>query len=83
LSNDVDLEELAGLTEGMVGSHVAFICKRAVMLAIAELINERQEKTPGKLVVSAAHFKAALDELRESEVPRKQAGRGHSSCEVS
>jgi transitional endoplasmic reticulum ATPase len=74
LSNDVDLDELAGLTEGMVGSHIAFICKRAVMLAIAELIHERQEKIPGKLVVSAAHFKAALQELRESEAPGAQDG---------
>ncbi|MBU3931340.1 MAG: AAA family ATPase, partial [Proteobacteria bacterium] len=74
LRSDVDLEELAGLTEGMVGSHIAFICKRAVTLAIAELINQRQEKTSGKLLVSAAHFKAALKELRESEAPRTQDG---------
>ena len=74
LRSDVDLEELAGLTEGMVGSHIAFICKRAVTLAIAELINQQQEKTSGKLLVSAAHFKAALKELRESEAPRTQDG---------
>ena len=74
LRSDVDLEELAGLTEGMVGSHIAFICKRAVTLAIAELINQHQEKTSGKLLVSAAHFKAALKELRESEAPRTQDG---------
>ncbi|MFH2074730.1 MAG: AAA family ATPase, partial [Pseudomonadota bacterium] len=74
LRSDVDLEELAGLTEGMVGSHIAFICKRAVTLAIAKLINQQQEKTSGKLLVSAAHFKAALKELRESEAPRTQDG---------
>jgi transitional endoplasmic reticulum ATPase len=74
LGSDVDIEELAGLTEGMVGSHIAFICKRAITLAIAELINQQQGKTSGKLLVSAAHFKAALKELRESEAPRTQDG---------
>jgi SpoVK/Ycf46/Vps4 family AAA+-type ATPase len=60
----VDIEELAGLTDGMVGSHIAFICKRATMLAIAELIHNKQGKNQKKLLVTAAHFKAALHELR-------------------
>lgn len=66
LGGDVDLEELARDTEGMVGSHIAFICKRAAMLAIADLIRE-QGKDCGKLLVSAAHFKTALQELNKSE----------------
>jgi transitional endoplasmic reticulum ATPase len=70
LSGDVDLEELASLTEGMVGSHIAFICKRAVMIAIAEIIHSSQAKTPDKLLVSAVHFKNALQELLEYETPR-------------
>jgi len=74
LADDVDLNDLASMTEGMAGSHIAFICKRAVMLAIAELIHGRLEKTPDALLVSAAHFKAALEELRENEAPRTQDG---------
>lgn len=66
LGGDVDLEELARDTEGMVGSHIAFICKRAAMLAIADLIRE-QGKDCGKLLVFAAHFKTALQELNKSE----------------
>ncbi len=77
LHRDVDLEELARLTEGMVGSHIAFICKRAVMMAIAEIIHSRQPKTPDKLLVSAAHFKEALQELLESEAPRTRNGVVH------
>ena len=74
LHGDVDLEELARLTEGMVGSHIAFICKRAVMMAIAEIIHSRQAKTAGNLLVSAAHFKEALQELLECEAPRTRDG---------
>ena len=70
MNGDVDLEELARLTEGMVGSHIAFICKRAVMMAIAEIIHSQQAKTPGKLLVSAAHFRDALQELQECEASR-------------
>jgi transitional endoplasmic reticulum ATPase len=71
LGSDVDLEELAGMTEGMVGSHLAFICKRAAMLAIAEIIHAQKGKNSGNLWVSAAHFQAALRELRESEEVRQ------------
>jgi len=35
------------------------------MLAIADMIHSRRVKVPGKLSVSAAHFDAALQELRE------------------
>jgi transitional endoplasmic reticulum ATPase len=65
LSKDVDLKDLARKTEGMVGSSINFICKRAVMLAITEIIHGKKKKIPASLLVSAAHFKAALQELRE------------------
>lgn len=70
LSKDVDLEELARKTDGMVGSSINFICKRAVMLAITEIIHGKKKKIPASLLVSAAHFKAALQELQEFEAPR-------------
>jgi len=67
LSPDVDLVELAKCTEGMVGSHIEFICKRATMLAIAELINDPERKKSRKLTVSATYFNAALKEVQEKE----------------
>ena len=71
LSSDVDLGVLASITEGMVGSHIAFICKRATMLAIADLIREQQGKNHEKLSVSAAHFKTAIEELRKNDEARQ------------
>jgi transitional endoplasmic reticulum ATPase len=64
LSDDVDLAELARRTAGMVGSHIAFIAKRATMLAIAELINDPGKSKPTKLSVTASHFNAALKEVQ-------------------
>ncbi|HEY5497994.1 MAG TPA: AAA family ATPase [Syntrophales bacterium] len=70
LSSDVDLGVLASITEGLVGSHIAFLCKRATMLAIADLIHEQQGKNHEKLCVFAAHFKTAIEELRKSDEAR-------------
>jgi transitional endoplasmic reticulum ATPase len=67
LSDDVDLGELARSTAGMVGSHIAFIAKRATMLAIAELINDPKKSESKKLWVAASHFDAALQEVKEKE----------------
>jgi transitional endoplasmic reticulum ATPase len=72
LGRDVDLGELAKLTEGMAGSHIAFITQRATMLAIAELINDPEKSESRKLLVAASHFNAALKEIQEKE--------GFSSC---
>ena len=74
LGKDVDLKDLARKTEGMVGSSINFICKRAVMLAITEIIHGKKKKIPASLLVSAAHFKAALQELQECGSPGQKTG---------
>jgi len=70
LNEDVDLEELSTLTEGMVGSHIAFLSRRAVMLAISDLINKNEGKHPEKLLVSSIHFMTALKELKDGRETR-------------
>ncbi|MDP2970011.1 MAG: CDC48 family AAA ATPase [Deltaproteobacteria bacterium] len=72
LSDDVNLPQLARQTSGTVGSHIAFIAKRATMLAIAELINDPPKSRSRKLLVSNSHFNVALKEVQEKE--------GCSSC---
>jgi transitional endoplasmic reticulum ATPase len=67
LSDDINLRELAIQTEGMAGSHIAFIVKRATMLAISELIHDPQKNKSRKLLVSTSHFNMALKEVREKE----------------
>jgi len=66
LAEDVDLRELARLTDRLVGSHIAFLCKRAATLAIAERIQERRGGSGEGLRVGAAHFRTAISELRRS-----------------
>jgi transitional endoplasmic reticulum ATPase len=67
LGNDVDLLELAKLTEGMVGSQIAFICRSAAMMAITELINSSEKKPPTDLLIGARHFKEAIKRVQKKE----------------
>jgi transitional endoplasmic reticulum ATPase len=66
LSPDVDLAELVDETDGMVGSQIASICRRATMMAIAELIHEQGSK-PENLLVTRAHFTTTIEKIHESE----------------
>jgi len=66
LADDVDLESLAKLTEGMVGSDIEAASRRASMLAIREFINQG-EKDLTKFKVSARHFSSTLETVGRTE----------------
>lgn len=56
LSADVDLEELADLTENYVGSDIESLCREAVMLALRENFEID--------IVEMRHFREALKKVR-------------------
>ena len=58
LAEDVDLASLAKETEGMVGSDIEAISRKASMLAIRELMNQ-EEKDFTKFKIEARHFNEA------------------------
>ena len=60
LAGNVGLEELAGLTEGMSGSHIAFICRNATMIAISEAIHRGVTASSETLMVEMRHFHEAV-----------------------
>ena len=66
LADDVDLESLAKVTEGMVGSDIEAASRRASMLAIREFINQ-EEKDLTKFKISARHFSRALETMRRTK----------------
>jgi len=68
LGEDVDLSKLAAATEGMAGSQIAFVCRNAAMMAIAELISSGQASRASEVRITARHFKAAMETLRKKEV---------------
>jgi len=68
LASDVDLEDLAERTEGLVGADIEGICRQAAMLAIREFLDkeqggkgaEEQGRPLGGLCISRRHFEAVL-----------------------
>jgi SpoVK/Ycf46/Vps4 family AAA+-type ATPase len=63
----VNLVELAGLTEGMVGSEIASICRNAAIMTIAELINNPARGQSGELLIGPGFFKEAIRRARAKE----------------
>ena len=67
MSDNVDVDELAQLTEGYVGSEIAWVCDRALGLAIGEYIKgnpSRCEKPPFDIEIRKEHFLQSLEEYR-------------------
>ncbi len=58
LAKDVDLDELAEVTEGYVGADIEAICREAAMTALRENINAN--------IVNMEHFRKALKEVHPS-----------------
>ncbi|XP_045156420.2 ribosome biogenesis protein SPATA5L1-like [Mercenaria mercenaria] len=60
ISSDLDLEQLAELTNGYVGADLASLCHEAAYLAMSESAGGR------KTLVSQCHFQAAVKKMRPS-----------------
>jgi len=71
LSEEVSLDTLAGITEGMTGADIASICNEAVMLTIREklssgTISENQTKFTD-IEVTRGSFVKAIDKVKNSK----------------
>jgi transitional endoplasmic reticulum ATPase len=68
LADDVDTAELAQAVQGHSGADIAFVCRKATMLAMRE---QAHNQTPGEspsrapdFLIERKHFEAALQELK-------------------
>jgi transitional endoplasmic reticulum ATPase len=70
LADDVDLERLAGETEGFVGADIEALVREASMAASREFIDsvdpDEVGESVGNVRVSREHFEQALDEVTPS-----------------
>jgi transitional endoplasmic reticulum ATPase len=72
LAPDVDIETLAGLSEGLMGGDIASICRRATMHAIRDYVEQQGGDQPGVLL-SAHHFRHAMEAvMKASQYARAQ-----------
>jgi transitional endoplasmic reticulum ATPase len=70
LADDVDVDWLAGETEGYVGADIEAVCREASMAASREFINSVDPddiaESIGNVRVSREHFESALEEINPS-----------------
>ncbi|NLK20067.1 MAG: AAA family ATPase, partial [Synergistaceae bacterium] len=62
LSSEVRISTLARLTDGRTGGDIAFVCKKAAMLAVRDYLKTGNN---GDFLLEWRHFEAALEGLRE------------------
>jgi len=63
LADDVDMDALARETEGLVGSDIEAICRRAAMLAIKEYVDHNKTEL-SDLKINRYHFLHELESLK-------------------
>lgn len=77
IGEDVEIEELADMTDGYVGADIAAIIKEAVMAALREFITsgiseEHLKDAMKNVVVSKKHFEAAIKTVKPTTTPKAQ-----------
>ena len=65
LAPDVDVKNLAALTEGASGADIAFVCRKATTEALKAHLKGEGEREEGSLRLERVHFDAALGELQK------------------
>jgi transitional endoplasmic reticulum ATPase len=81
LAKKVILNNLSLKTEGLTGSDIEFICRKAAMLAIRQVIEDsalQKKGTPGKISILENHFEEAIVLVRtqnETKDPSTKPGK--------
>ena len=73
MNRKVDMDEIALLTEGFVGSEIAWVCDRALGLAIGKFIRDnpdRCETPPFDVEIRKRDFLQALEEYKSRRKDR-------------
>ena len=73
LAPDVDLDDLAGMTEGYTGADIAALCSSATMLAIREHLDSHKDE--GEAKAKASELKVSLRHFTEAMAKSKPAAR--------
>lgn len=63
----INLDYLARAAEGLVGSEIEAVCKRAALLAVAEIVKHNGEIEGNNGVIKARHLEQALTEIQQEK----------------
>jgi transitional endoplasmic reticulum ATPase len=74
LGKKINLNKLALKTEGLTGSDIEFICRKAAMLAIRQLIDKNRDLATahaGEISISESHFEEAIQLVLNQNLNKK------------
>jgi transitional endoplasmic reticulum ATPase len=74
LGEKVDLNKLALKTEGLTGSDIEFICRKAAMLAIRKMIDKTSDSTKedaGDISITESHLEEAIQLVLKQNATKK------------
>jgi transitional endoplasmic reticulum ATPase len=74
LDKKINLNKLALKTESLTGSDIEFICRKAAMLAIRELIDTKRRATDeitGEILILEKHFDEAISLVLKQNATKK------------
>lgn len=74
LGKKLSLHKLALKTEGLTGSDIGFICRKAAMLAIRSLIDQLKintEEPTGEITILESHFEEAITLVMKQNATKK------------
>jgi transitional endoplasmic reticulum ATPase len=74
LDKDVNLKKLAKETEGLVGSDIEFICRKASVTAIREIIetlSENAEEPDANIIIKEKHFEEVVRLVKTQNLIKK------------
>ena len=75
LGKKIQLNKLALKTEGLTGSDIEFICRKAAMLAIRSLIDQTRTtsaEVPGEIIILEKHFNEAINLVLTQNLTKRQ-----------
>jgi transitional endoplasmic reticulum ATPase len=74
LGKKINLSKLSVKTEGLTGSDIEFICRKAAMLAIRELIDKnrgKEKEIKGEISILESHFEEAIELVLRQNAGKK------------
>jgi len=74
LSKQIDLNKLALKSDGLTGSDIEFICRKAAMLAIRQLIDKNRDQAienTGEISITESHFEEAIQLVLKQNATKK------------
>ncbi len=71
--SEVDIDALAGKTDGWSGADLETLCKKAVMQVVEEALAKEEKPDYSRLTISTGHFDQATDEASAAATIKSRA----------